>query len=130
MTDDERLMKAWVLECTAHMAESVERLTEVTRLYAMRRKAEGATEDETEQMRVAFCEALSCRVLDLASRVAFSVRNDETIGGVVGHFSDHLIAIDREQASKSSLTGFLHELFDHLENEVTHADAKRHSEGN
>jgi len=130
LTDDERAMATWVTACTSHLAESIERLTEITGAFAQSRKDEGATEEEIESMRVEFCERLTCRILDLAARVSFGVKNGETTGDLIGHFADHLVNVDQEFAQEHSLGAFVSDLFKSLETEATHRMAKRHSEGN
>ncbi len=128
MTEEEKLMTKWVMACTSQMALSIEQLTVITGAYAKHRKDEGATDDEVEEMRAAFCQALMCRVIDLAARVAFGVRAAETSGDLIGHFADHVMVVEREQTS--TLGDFLSDLFKGIETEATHRMAKQHSEGN
>lgn len=130
LTDDERLMSTWVMACTSHLAESIERLTQVTGAYAKCRKDEGATDAELESMRVEFCERLTCRILDLAARVSFGVKNEETTGEVIGHFADHVMGVEQELNQTHSLGAFMDDILERLQTEATHRMAKRHSEGN
>jgi len=130
LTDDERVMATWVMACTASMAESIEQLTEITGAFAKCRKGEGATEEEIESMRVEFCERLTCRLLDLAARVSFGLKEGRTPGDLIGHFSDHLINVEQEFDQTHSLGEFVHDFFERVEAEATHRIAKRHSEGN
>jgi len=125
---DEDMIKEWVAACAIHLADTIEQLIVVS--YA---HIEALPEDEQAEFKRRLLNALECRVLDLASRVtvAMLAENGETIGDVIGHFTDHAVAAHNFQLREMNpLNRILNSVFEHVERVATDRAAKRHSEGN